>query len=104
MCGDTTNDSFIPFEKEFTHYNQLIALVLTPLLSELNDGGKGGFRDFQLFYAKCADTCIKCTGPTMAECQETGTPKSFTVANTAFTADTFTGTGGWEILKEQSGS
>jgi len=78
-CGsEKYQESYLKINEKVDHYSQFAKLKIAATISEANTYGFSGYRDLEIFIAKCAATCKVCTGPSMAECTSTGTAISFT--------------------------
>ena len=78
-CGiESYQESYIKINEKVDHFSQFAKLKIAATISESNTYGFSGYRDIDIFIAKCAATCKECTGPSMAECTSIGAAISFT--------------------------
>lgn len=78
-CGyDAYEESYIKINEKVDHFSQFAKLKIASTLSVLNPIRFSGYRDIEIFIAKCAATCKECTGPSMADITSIGAAISFT--------------------------
>ncbi|KAL4490436.1 hypothetical protein ABPG72_002646 [Tetrahymena utriculariae] len=69
LCGTTSNDILVLYNKNFTHQANSLTLQITVSMNKLENIQGFVMRNLYIFVDTCHFTCASCSGPSYDQCQ-----------------------------------